>query len=55
MRVIDEMCPTSLVDLKDKLFSAWKSITTEVTEKLVDSMPTRVNEVIRSRGGATRF
>ena len=35
-RVIDEMRPTSLVDLKDKLFSAWKSITPEVTEKLVD-------------------
>ena len=54
-RVIDEMRPTSLVDLKDKLFSAWKSITPEVTEKLVDSMPTRVNEVIRSRGGAKRY
>lgn len=53
-RVIDEMRPTSIVDLKDKLFLAWKSIAPKVTEKLVDSMPTRVNEVIRSRGGATR-
>ena len=54
-RAVDEMRPTSLADLKDKLFSAWNSIAPEVTEKLVDSMPTRVNEVIRSRGGATKY
>ena len=54
-RVVDEMRPTSLPDLKDKLFSAWESITPIVTEKLVDSMPTRVREVIRSRGGSTKY
>lgn len=54
-KVVDEMRPTSLPDLKEKLFAAWKSIQPEVVRKLVDSMPTRVRGVIRSRGGSTRF
>ena len=54
-RVVDEMCPTSLQDLKDKLFSAWEGIQPEITEKPVDSLPTHVCEVIRSRGGSTKY
>ena len=54
-RIVDEMRPTSLPDLKNKLFSAWESISPKVTKKLVDSMPTRVREVIRSRGGSTKY
>lgn len=54
-KVVDEMRPTSLTDLKEKLSDAWESIPPEVTQKLVDSMPARVREVIRSRGGSTRY
>ena len=52
---VDEMRPTSLPDLKEKIYSSWESIPPEVTAKLVNSMPTRVQEVIRSKGGATRY
>ncbi len=41
-RVVDEMHPMSLPDLKDKIFSSWESIAPEVTKKIVDSMPTHV-------------
>jgi len=54
-KVVDEMRPTSLPDLKEKRFAAWESIQPELVKKLVDSMPARVREVIRSRGGSTRF
>ena len=54
-KVVDEMRPTSLADLKQKLSAAWESIKPEVTQKLVDSMPARVQEVIRSRGGSTKY
>lgn len=54
-KVVDEMRPTSLPDLKEKLFTAWESIQPEVSTKLVDSMPARVREVIRSRGGSTKY
>ena len=38
-RVVNEMCPTSFPDLKDNLFSVWKGIQPEITEKIVDSLP----------------
>ena len=54
-KVVDEMRPTSIPDLKQKLSAAWESIEPAVTQKLVDSMPSRVREVIRSRGGSTKY
>ena len=54
-KVVDEIRPTSLPDLKQKLSAAWESIEPEITQKLVDSMPSHVREVIRSRGGSTKY
>lgn len=41
-KVVDEMRPTSLADLKQKLSAAWESIKSDVTQKLVDYTPARV-------------
>ena len=50
---LDEMRPTSLQDLKEKIFSAWERIHPDFSKKLVESMLSRVCEVIK--GGSTRY
>ena len=44
---------------KDKLWSIiqqeWKSISPKVTSKLVNSQPKRLQEILKSNGGPTRY
>ena len=47
--------PTSLDDLFYKLSDAWYSIPQEYCEKLVSSMPRRVEALYKSRGGPTKY
>lgn len=41
--------------LKDALERAWNEITPEITENLVSSMPKRLQAVIDSKGGPTKY
>ena len=42
-------------ELKQSLLRVWHGIGTDVTKKLVDSVPNRLNEVIRMNGYPTRY
>lgn len=46
---------TSVSDLKVKLVDIWNGISVEVCEKLVKSMPKRVEQVMRNKGGASSY
>ena len=47
--------PTNVTDLKQCLLRVWHAIGQDVTKKLVDSVPNRLNEVIRMKGYPTRY
>jgi transposase len=48
--------PTSLDDLAHKIRQAWiTEITPEYCQALVDSMPDRINAVLKAHGGATKY
>ena len=47
--------PKNETELKQCLLRVWQGIGTDVTKKLVDSMPNRLNEVIRMNGYPTRY
>ena len=47
--------PTNENELKESLTRVWKGVEKEVLKKLVDSVPNRLNEVIRMKGGPTRY
>ena len=50
------MLPKGQGDLVRKISLAWESvITPEYWEKLVMSMPDRIAEVVKNRGGPTKF
>jgi len=42
-------------DLEKQLFNEWWSIPQETINKLIDSMPSRVQAVIDSHGGPTKY
>jgi transposase len=42
-------------ELKEKLLSIWNEITPAYCEKLISTMPKRVNAVLRAKGSATKF
>jgi transposase len=46
---------TSKETLKSALRTAWDEIQPEVTQKLVQSMPRRLQAVITARGGSTKY
>lgn len=54
-RRITKRNPKNKEELKDILKDAWDNIDPEVTKKLVESMPRRVQAVIESKGGPTRY
>ena len=42
-------------ELKSALKDEWKKIATETTTKLVNSMHNRLNAVLESKGGPTKY
>ena len=55
-RRVGKLLPKGQDDLVRKISSAWKIvITPEYCEKLAISMPDRIAEVIKSRGGPTKY
>lgn len=47
--------PSSLAQLERQVRKTWKAIPKSMLEKLVDSMPDRVNAVIAAGGGPTKY
>ncbi len=47
--------PKNLKDLKSILMRCWEEISPEVTANLVDSMPRRIEAVLRAKGGNTKY
>jgi len=47
--------PTSIEELKTAVYEAWDSITVDKINKFVHSMPDRVQAIISSKGGHTRY
>jgi hypothetical protein len=47
--------PKSLEDLERKVKNAWRSIPLEHIQKLVESMPRRIQACIAAEGGATKY
>ena len=47
--------PKNKEELKEILLKEWNNIGTDVTEKLVDSVPNRLYECVRMRGYPTRY
>lgn len=45
--------PSNLKDLKTIIVDEWNQIGPEVTQKLVESMPRRIQAVIEAKGGST--
>ena len=47
--------PKNVKELKETLIRVWKGIAKGVVKKLTDSVPNRLNEVIKSKGYPTRY
>ncbi|GBO00053.1 hypothetical protein AVEN_14674-1 [Araneus ventricosus] len=47
--------PRILVDLRDQILSEWLKLDATYLQNLVDSLPNRIQAVIKSRGGVTRY
>ncbi len=47
--------PKNETELNESLLRVWRQIEREVLKKLVDSVPNRLNEVIRKKGYPTRY
>lgn len=54
-RRIDRTSVNTIEQLKAKIIETWISVEPEVTKKLVDSMPRRLQAVIDAKGGNTRY
>lgn len=53
---INNKMPTSVKMLNEVLEEVWyKEISAEHLHNLVDSMPKRINDVIKNKGGATKY
>lgn len=47
--------PTGILELWDRVQNAWDSIEVETCTNLIDSMPRRIEAVLKARGGYTDF
>jgi hypothetical protein len=45
------MKPQNVTQLRQMIQDIWNSVTAMRCQKLVDSMPSRINQFIKSRGG----
>ncbi len=50
-----DVIPQTLQELADALREEWDAMPVDVVNKLVDSMPRRLDALIRARGGHTRY
>ena len=53
--VYRDPCPTSMDQLRRRLKLAWRGIPQEHLASLIHSMPTRIKNVIRNKGGASGY
>ncbi len=49
------MKPTTVTELVTAVQDAWCNTTSEICNKLIESMPRRINAVIRAKGGWTKY
>ena len=54
-RQLKKKQPKSQNELKESLIEVWHGIELPTLKKLVDSVPNRLNEVIRTKGYPTRY
>ena len=54
-RQLKKKQPKSQNELKESLIEVWHGIELATLKKLVDSVPNRLNEVIRTKGYPTRY
>jgi hypothetical protein len=47
--------PTGMLDLWERVQEEWEKISQEVVVKLIDSMPHRIEAVIKAKGGPTKY
>ncbi|GBL97708.1 hypothetical protein AVEN_248657-1 [Araneus ventricosus] len=47
--------PRNLMELRDQILSEWLKLDARYLQNLVDSLPNRIQAVIKSRGGVTRY
>ena len=47
--------PSNPDDLWERLQDVWENIETDICQKLIASMPERINDVLKARGGYTRW
>ncbi len=47
--------PTNLQQLCDAIMSIWTKISEEYFQHLVESMPRRIKEVLKAKGGPTQY
>lgn len=52
---ISELEVKNFSDLPEAMERAWKTITTKDCENLVASMPNRIDEVLKNKGGWTKY
>jgi predicted DNA-binding protein (UPF0251 family) len=55
MKIARRPVAKKVVDLEQQVQEEWMGISQEIVERLIDSMPQRIAEVIKSRGGHTHF
>ncbi len=54
IRIMDVQ-PTKLQQLRDAIMSIWTKISEECFQHLVESMPQRINTVLKAKWGPTRY
>uniref|UniRef100_A0A3B1IST3 Transposase Tc1-like domain-containing protein n=1 Tax=Astyanax mexicanus TaxID=7994 RepID=A0A3B1IST3_ASTMX len=54
-RKIRDRKPTTLDQLKQNIATAWEAVSAETCDKLVKSMPRRLQAVIQAKGAATKY
>uniref|UniRef100_A0A3B1K5Q0 Tc1-like transposase DDE domain-containing protein n=1 Tax=Astyanax mexicanus TaxID=7994 RepID=A0A3B1K5Q0_ASTMX len=54
-RKIRDRKPTTLDQLKQNIATAWEAVSAETCDKLVKSMPQRLQAVIQAKGAATKY
>ena len=54
-REIRKRQPSSVKEMKEKIKEIWNEVPKEFCKKLVDTMPKRIEEVMRSKGKHTSF